>query len=134
MKKKLQKLYFNTSAKIMCGVITLGSILSAQFPIIAYASDDLSWLKNGGDGTFSDVNTAIKGAGGSLYQVFMTLGAIGMVISAIISGIGIMMNKNAAKKSEHKSHLADIALGALIIFGVFFFIGLIQSIATKLGG
>lgn len=134
MRKKLQNFYFNTSAKIMCGMLTLGSFLYTQFPVIAHAADDLSWLKNGGDGTFSDVNTAIKGAGGSLYQVFMTLGTIGMVISAMIAGIGIMMNKNAAKKSEHKSHLADIALGALVIFGVFFFIGLIQSIATKLGG
>jgi len=134
MRKRIREYSCNIHNKIMCGLATVGSLVCAPFPVIAQASDNLSWLKNGGDGTFDEVNKTLQGAGASLYQVFLTLGIIGLVISLSLVGLGIAVNKNAAKKSENKSHLIDIAIGGCVIFGAFFIIGLIQTVATKLGG
>lgn len=133
MLQKLKKRRFKAAAKIRAGMAVLGAMIAAKCPAMAHASDDLSWLTGGGNGTFDELTSTVKGTGASIYKLVMAVGVVGMLISIIIVGISFATNKNAQKKEENKSHLLYICIGGIIVFGAMFFLGLLQTIGTGFG-
>lgn len=97
-------------------------------------ASDFDWLtsSDGGNTTFDSATEAVKSTGNSLYKLLMAIAVVGLVVSIITCGISMSINKNATKKAENKSHMVDIAIGGIVIFGAMFIISLIKSIGEGL--
>lgn len=92
-------------------------------------SGSLDFLKNGtSNKTFDSLTKTAKETGFSFYQLVMVLGLIGVVCSLATAGVSIALHKNANKKSESKSHLVDICIGAAILFGAITIVGFVKVI------
>lgn len=117
---------------IALGVMVSGFVSNLFVATKAYASD-FDFLTDGtGNGAFSGVTETVKETGASAYSLMMVVGAIGLVFSLITLGISFAATKNSTKRSENKSHLPYIALGAVIVFGAISLLGLIQTVAQKI--
>lgn len=114
----------------MLGLFLLGSIRLST--AVAKASVDTSFLKKGGDGTFDELTENVKGAGTSFYQLILTIGVIGLILSILVAGMGFL-RQNANKREESKTGLIYIALGGIVIFGAMTILGILQTIGTNIG-
>lgn len=129
----LRKLKEKINLKMfMFGVVISGWVANVLCVSRAYA-DSFGFLTEPGDGgAFRDITETVKKTGASAYNLMLVIGIIGLVLSTVVLGVSFSMTKNATKKSENKSHLPSIALGAILIFGAISLIGLVQTIATGL--
>lgn len=136
MIKKLIELKEKASNKIFVAEIALSTLLmTSMHTVTALAGTkdkDLQFLEDNDNKTFSDITDTAKGTGGSFYKLMLVVGAIGLVVSLIALGVSYSTTKNSTKKSENKSHLVDVCIGAILVFGAIAIIGLIKSVATKL--
>lgn len=120
--------------KVVHAGIALSAACTPFIDAVKAKAADLGFLKEGTDnGAFSEITSAAKQTGFSFYNLLLVVGIIGVVCSLVVLGISFAFSKNANKKSENKSHLVDICIGALFIFGALTFIGLIKTIADKVG-
>lgn len=133
----IEKIYA-LSEKIDAKVIRAGIAISVFTSSIvdtgvAYAGD-LGFLEGskGDNGTFNQITTTAEQTGYSFYKLFMVICIIGLAVSGIACGAAIGITHNTNKKSEKKSHLIDICIGALVVFGILTLLGLVKGVADKI--
>ena len=68
----------------------------------------------------------------SAYQLFMTIGIIGLVFTLIITGVRLALNKNSNKRSQIKSTIGFKTWLALGFFGFTTFAGMIYNVIMSL--
>lgn len=77
-------------------------------------------------------NEAIRGTAASAYQLFMSIGAIGLLITLIVIGIKLSFG-GASKRAEALDDMKWKVLTAVVLFSMTMIVSWILNIASSFG-
>lgn len=105
-------------------------IYAIQYRILAGEAamnmDPFSYLENN---KVSD-NSSLRGMGASLYRLLIAIGAIGIVLTIMISGLLMMLGKGKTRQ-EGKSRLSVVSVVCIAIFSFVFLAGEVLKVANR---